>query len=49
MGNKAVLMRLDIFLKYVPSANGSICLDIIKNQWTPTYDVVGILINSGTT
>ncbi|MCA9749081.1 MAG: ubiquitin-conjugating enzyme E2 [Romboutsia sp.] len=25
--------------------NGDLCLDILKNRWTPSYDVLGILLS----
>lgn len=25
-------------------ANGDLCLDILKNRWSPTYDVYGVLM-----
>ncbi|ORD95576.1 UBC2 [Hepatospora eriocheir] len=25
--------------------NGDLCLDILKNKWSPTYDVLGILLS----
>ncbi|CAK9137096.1 unnamed protein product [Ilex paraguariensis] len=35
-----VLIRFDLLLVY---ADGSICLDILQNQWSPIYDVAAIL------
>ena len=25
--------------------NGELCLDILQNRWSPTYDIVAILAN----
>ncbi|MCS4558869.1 hypothetical protein L9G74_20845, partial [Shewanella sp. C32] len=32
-----------IFLLWEVYADGSICLDILQNQWSPIYDVAAIL------
>lgn len=41
-GNSKYFLTVDNFLLTV-YADGSICLDILQNQWSPIYDVAAIL------
>lgn len=34
---------LDVCVCFLVYADGSICLDILQNRWSPTYDVSSIL------
>ena len=34
---------MPFFLLWAVYADGSICLDILQNQWSPIYDVAAIL------
>ena len=39
-----ILVYLDkAFFFFLVYADGSICLDILQNRWSPTYDVAAIL------
>lgn len=38
-----VSKRLYVFCPFAVYADGSICLDILQNRWSPTYDVSSIL------
>lgn len=40
-----VYLKKDLycFLSLTVYADGSICLDILQNRWSPTYDVSSIL------
>jgi ubiquitin-protein ligase len=37
------MTKMIIFLLFTVYADGSICLDILQNRWSPTYDVSAIL------
>jgi ubiquitin-protein ligase len=38
-----MLLSLTLLVHSAVYADGSICLDILQNQWSPIYDVAAIL------
>jgi ubiquitin-protein ligase len=44
-GGKKIFCLINIYLilKFLVYADGSICLDILQRNWSPTYDVSAIL------